>query len=120
MSTELQVVAPDDAQRTAPEAGLLRQVMSWNSELMLVRNTMEAGWVGAAHQHPHQQLVYVVSGELLLTVNGSEERIPAGHSLLVPGGVVHQGRTLVASEVLDIFTPYRADYAPGDMHSPQG
>ena len=111
MSAHDSVIRPDDAAMTAPEPGLRRQVMSYSPALMLVRNKMDAGWVGAAHSHPHEQMVYVVAGELLLTVAGVEHRIAAGSSLSVAGGLEHQGRTVGAAEVLDIFTPYRADYA---------
>ena len=34
-----------------------------------------------------------------------------GDCFLVPGGVEHQASALADSEVLDIFTPMREDYA---------
>ncbi len=96
---------------TAPEPGLQRQVMSWTPSLMLVRHTMEKGWVGAKHSHPHEQLVYVVKGHLAFEYPGARFEIKAGDSFLVPGDVAHQAYALEDSEVLDVFTPYREDYA---------
>jgi quercetin dioxygenase-like cupin family protein len=29
--------------------------------MMLVRHTMEKGWAGNRHSHPHEQLVYIVN-----------------------------------------------------------
>lgn len=105
------VVHRNNEQMTNPEPGLKRQVMSYTPEMMLVRHTMEPGWVGAAHSHPHQQLVFVVSGHIVLTTPDGDHTLRAGDSIIVPGDAVHQARAFEASEVLDVFTPYREDYA---------
>jgi quercetin dioxygenase-like cupin family protein len=67
--------------------------------------------VGAAHSHPQEQLVYVVSGAIELTIAGVAHVLSAGDSILVAGGVEHQASAERASEVLDVFAPFRADYA---------
>jgi quercetin dioxygenase-like cupin family protein len=111
MSAADEVVHSVDSSMTSPEPGLRRQVMSYSPEIMLVRHKMEPGWVGAAHSHPHEQLVFVVSGAIELTVGGVTHSLSAGDSILVAGDIEHQARTDRASEVLDVFTPFRADYA---------
>ena len=111
MSITDSVIHSDDSTMTRPEPGLRRQVMSYSKDLMLVRHKMEAGWVGAAHSHPQEQLLYVVSGAIQLTIAGVTHALSAGDSILVAGAAEHQARTDRASEVLDIFTPYRSDYA---------
>lgn len=93
------------------EPGLLRQVLAYTGKLMLVRHLMEPGWVGARHSHPHEQLVYIVSGHLRFTGGGRTFDARTGDSFVVPGGVEHQACALEPSEVLDVFTPYREDYA---------
>ena len=105
------VVHRDNEQMTNPEPGLKRQVMSYTPEMMLVRHTMEPGWIGAAHSHPHQQLVFVVSGHIVLTTPDGDHTLRAGDSMIVPGDAMHQARAFEASEVLDVYTPYREDYA---------
>jgi quercetin dioxygenase-like cupin family protein len=95
-----------------PEPGLRRQVMSYSPSMMLVRHTMNQGWVGARHSHPHEQLVYIVRGRLRFQHPGGVFDVGAGDSFLVPGNVEHQASALEDSEVLDIFTPMREDYAP--------
>ena len=95
-----------------PEPGLRRQVMSYSPSMMLVRHTMKKGWVGARHSHPHEQMVYIVSGHLTFEHPGGIVEAKAGDSFLVPGGVEHQASALADSEVLDLFTPCREDYAP--------
>ena len=105
------VTHADDSLTVSPEPGLRRQVMSWSPEMMLVRNRMEAGWVGAAHSHPHQQIVYVVSGDIRFELEGEVFPLHAGDSIHVPGGTQHQASSEGGAEVLDIFTPFREDYA---------
>ena len=111
MSAADEVIKSVDSSMTSPEPGLKRQVMSFSPGIMLVRHKMEPEWVGAAHSHPQEQLVYVVSGAIELTIAGVAHALSAGDSILVAGGVQHQARSGRASEVLDVFAPYRADYA---------
>lgn len=105
------VIKSDDSSMSSPEPGIRRQVMSYSKEIMLVRHKMEPGWTGAAHSHPHEQVVFVVSGAIKLTIAGVTHALSAGDSILVAGGIQHQASTDRASEVLDVFTPYRAEYA---------
>jgi quercetin dioxygenase-like cupin family protein len=97
-----------------PEPGLEREILAYDSTMMLVRHRMRKGWVGAAHSHPHKQMVYVVSGHIRLSTAGpaGESTIDAaaGDSFIVEPGIEHQATALEDSVVLDIFTPAREDY----------
>jgi quercetin dioxygenase-like cupin family protein len=95
----------------SPEAGLSRQVLAYTHGLMLVRHLMEKGWVGARHSHPHEQLVYVVRGHIQFTGGGKTFDARAGDSFVVQGGIEHQASAIEESEVLDVFSPFREDYA---------
>lgn len=107
----IRLVELKDATLFSPEAGLSRQVLAYSDQLMLVRHLMDKGWVGARHSHPHEQLVYVISGHLRFSGGGSTFDVKAGDSFIVPGGMEHQASALEESEVLDVFAPYREDYA---------
>jgi len=105
--------AQADAPSFSPEPGLVRRILANNSKLMLVEHRMEAGWVGARHSHPHDQLVYVLQGHLVFQCGAADEfEAKAGDSFVVRGGVEHQARASKASHVLDVFTPTREDYLP--------
>ncbi len=108
---EIEVIPSQDQSMSNPEPGLRRQVMSYSPSMMLVRHRMEKGWVGARHSHPHEQMVYVVSGHLKFQHPGGVFEAKAGDSFLVAGNVEHQASALEDSEILDVFTPYREDYA---------
>ena len=62
------------------------------------------------HQHPHEQISYVISGNFEFTVGDKTTILGPGMVALIPGGVVHGGRTITACRVIDIFTPVREDY----------
>ena len=104
-------ITPNHAPSTTPEPGMIREVLAHSPHLMLVRHQFTAGWVGAAHAHPHHQLVYVISGAIAITVEGETQTAHAGDSFVVDGGVTHQATALENSVVLDVFTPIRQDYA---------
>ena len=103
--------ATDATPKTTPEPGMVRQVLAYNPQLMLVRHQFTKGWVGARHSHPHHQVVYIVRGHLLFEAEGKKWDLRTGDSVVVDGKLDHQASAIEDSEVLDIFTPYREDYA---------
>jgi quercetin dioxygenase-like cupin family protein len=111
MSSTIEVTPSKELGMTSPEPGLKRQVMSYSPAMMLVRHTMQKGWVGTKHSHPHEQLVYIIKGGIRFEYPGGTFDARTGDSFLVPGGVEHQASAFEDSEVLDVFTPMREDYA---------
>jgi len=107
----ISVIASREECMSIPEAGLRRQVMSYSPSMMLVRHTMTEGWVGARHSHAHEQMVYILRGRIRFEHPGGILDVGPGDSFLVPGNVEHQACALEDSEVLDIFTPMREEYA---------
>ncbi len=110
-SNAIEVIPSNQEAMSTPEPGLRRQVMSYSPAMMLVRHTMTKGWAGARHSHPHVQMVYIVSGRIRFEYPDTAFEVGPGDCFLVPGGVEHQASALEDSEVLDIFTPMREDYA---------
>ena len=104
------VVTRAETKQSSPEAGLRRFVGAFNDKLFLAEHRMEKGWVGSVHSHPHEQIVYVVSGHLTLNCAGKTFDLHAGDSFVVRGGVEHQASAVEESHVIDVFTPCREDY----------
>jgi quercetin dioxygenase-like cupin family protein len=96
---------------SSPEPGMQRQVLAYNQNLMLVRHRFVKGWKGTSHSHPHEQLVYVVTGRIVFVGDGETIELRSGDSVIVKGNVEHQAAVLEDSEVLDVFAPCREDYA---------
>jgi quercetin dioxygenase-like cupin family protein len=72
---------------------------------------VEANAVVPLHSHEHEQLGYVVSGEVTMTIDGVDHRLGPGDAYQIPGEVEHGARAGAAGcRVLDIFQPVREEY----------
>ena len=71
---------------------------------------LAAGAVVASHQHPHDQLSYVVAGEVEFTIGAETRVMKPGTCALIPGGTPHGCRAITACRLVDAFTPVREDY----------
>lgn len=71
---------------------------------------LAAGTVVPRHEHPHEQVTYVLAGRFEFTVGDETRILEPGMAALIPGGTPHGGRTLTACRVLDVFSPVREDY----------
>jgi quercetin dioxygenase-like cupin family protein len=69
-----------------------------------------AGSTFPEHQHPHEQVVTVLAGELELVVAGEPYRLTPGTTFVIPPDTPHSGRAIVDTRVLDTFAPSREDY----------
>jgi quercetin dioxygenase-like cupin family protein len=110
---DLMFVAEREAEFHSPEPGLLRRILAHNERMMLVEHRMERTWVGTRHSHPHDQMVYVIGGRLRFQCGEEEFEAGAGDSFVLRGGIELSARAIEAAVVLDVFTPYRADYVTG-------
>ncbi len=70
----------------------------------------KAGSVLPEHQHPHQQVTNVISGELSMTVDGETRVCKAGDAVVIPGHTPHSARALTDCYLIDVFQPVREDY----------
>lgn len=71
---------------------------------------LDADTVVPIHQHPHEQVTYVIEGRFEFTVGGETRLLEPGMAALIPGGTPHGGRTLTPCRVVDLFAPVREDY----------
>ncbi|MBN1122488.1 MAG: cupin domain-containing protein [Anaerolineae bacterium] len=108
--TEKYFVFNADAEPVEVLPGLTRRTLGQTADMMIVEFHGNAGVVLPEHSHPHQQVGYCSSGEIILTVNGVKKHCKPGDSWQVPGGVIHQATFPVDSIVIDIFSPPREDY----------
>lgn len=91
--------------------GAQRRILSYGGGLMAVQFTFEAGVTSAWHSHPHEQIGYVISGEIDIVMDGRDTvRLKAGGSYYVPSNIKHNIVTYAPSVLLDCFTPVRQDF----------
>lgn len=69
------------------------------------------GAIVATHDHPHEQLGYMLEGSMRLTIGDDERDLGPGDAYAIPGGVSHSATGGPAGGLaLDVFSPLREDY----------
>ena len=65
------------------------------------------------HQHPHEQIVYILGGQIRFHVGDEQTLLGPGGLLVVPPNTMHWGEVVGDEPVLnlDVFTPQRPEYA---------
>ena len=80
---------------------------------MIVWWSMKAGSHAAAHRHPHEQIVWIMSGRMDFRIASEKRSMVAGDVAVIKGGVEHEGFFPEDSEVVDVFAPVREDFIAG-------
>jgi len=63
------------------------------------------------HAHPHEQVSYVVEGEIYFLLEGERERLGPGDMFLVPPDKPHSIQLLTKHvRLVDCFNPIREDF----------
>src|SRR3954468_7741316 len=66
---------------------------------------LQANTAVPLHQHPHEQVTYVLEGEFRFSIGAETTVLKPGMVALIPSGVMHGGTTLTACRVIDLFSP---------------
>ena len=106
----MKLVRSNDTISARPFPGVTRETLAYGERAMLTRNSFAAGAELAAHAHPHEQVTYVIAGELRLTVGDKTLLLKPGDSVCVPPNVAHAAAAEVHTVVLDAFAPPREDF----------
>lgn len=91
---------------------LSRRMMS-GKQGMAVWWDAKAGAHAGSHSHPHEQLVWVIRGEIDLRIGDEKRTMKPGDIAVIPGGIEHEAWFTRDSEVMDIFAPPRQDFLTG-------
>ena len=62
------------------------------------------------HSHPHEQITYLIEGELEMVIGGEKMLLTPGMVHVIPGNVPHSAVARTFVRVLDAFSPVREDY----------
>jgi quercetin dioxygenase-like cupin family protein len=63
-----------------------------------------------AHSHPHEQITFIVEGELEMVIGGEKMLLTPGMVHVIPGNTLHSAYARTACKVIDAFSPVREDY----------
>jgi quercetin dioxygenase-like cupin family protein len=105
-------ITPVEASQTEQLKSVYRRTMATTDKMMLCEFFIERDGIVPEHQHPHEQVGYVIYGRLEMTIGGETRVCHPGDTYQIPGGVVHSARALVDTLLIDVFSPPREEYRP--------
>jgi quercetin dioxygenase-like cupin family protein len=71
---------------------------------------IEAGSDLPQHQHPHEQITYIIEGQLDMVIGGKPCSLTAGMHYVIPSNIPHGAVAVTNCKVIDVFNPTRDDY----------
>jgi len=82
----------------------------WGENMLAAVVELEAGAVLPTHQHHHEQISYILEGELEFDLDGESQIVKTGDIVVIPSNVKHTVKVgEKAAKVLDMFSPVRED-----------
>ena len=90
--------------------GISRKVLAHSDNMMAVEVHFEKGAIGSMHNHPHEQLTYVLSGVFEFTIGDEKKIVKAGDTMYKEPKIEHGCVCLEAGILIDNFTPMRKDF----------
>ena len=71
---------------------------------------IKQGCIMPQHQHPHEQITHLVSGELEMEIGGEKMLLTTGVVHVIPSNTPHGAVAITDCKVIDSFSPARDDY----------
>ena len=81
---------------------------------MLAQIYLKRGALVPMHSHESEQMTYILQGALKVVVDGEEMTVREGEVLHIPSRIPHQAEALEDTFELDVFSPIRLDWLPGE------
>lgn len=94
--------------------GIVLKTLAHGEKTLLAEFRMRQGSVLPQHEHPHEQTGYLVSGHMRLHVGDETYEAVPGDSWCIPGNVRHGADILADTVAVEVFSPVREDYLPGE------
>lgn len=90
--------------------GVNFEVLATGDKSMVTKMNYKKGDKVPFHSHPNEQSGYVISGEYNIEYGKVKETLKSGDSYCIPENIDHSWEVITGGEVIDVFTPARADY----------
>ncbi|OGW36635.1 MAG: hypothetical protein A2Y97_13805 [Nitrospirae bacterium RBG_13_39_12] len=97
----------DKAQVVTFGKGILLTVLGSGEKLNATHWSTPAGTVSPSHEHPEEQIGYVIKGRIEVTIGRETSELKTGDCYFIAGNMPHHFRLIEDSEVIDIFSPPR-------------
>ena len=105
------VTSREERDRNELAVGVEASHVGHGDRLHGIEVTIEPGAAVETHDHPHEQITYVVRGEIVLTIDGDDHHIGEGSAAHLPGDTPHAVRNESNERAIitDTFSPPRED-----------
>jgi len=71
---------------------------------------LKKGSVVPEHHHPHEQITYILEGQLNMVIGGQPCLLTQGMYHIIPSDTPHSAVAITDCTVIDTFSPTREDY----------
>jgi quercetin dioxygenase-like cupin family protein len=71
---------------------------------------IKKGGISPEHHHVHEQITYILEGELEMVIGGEKILFTAGCVHVIPSHVPHSALAITDCKIIDSFAPARDDY----------
>ena len=93
-----------------PAKGVQLKTLVHGEKTHLCEFKLKKGSALPAHNHPHEQTGYLVSGSLKFRIGDDVLDAVGGDSWSIPGGMEHAVEVLEDSLIVEVFSPLREEY----------
>jgi quercetin dioxygenase-like cupin family protein len=77
---------------------------------MLTYFEFEQGQKIPSHEHPHEQITFILEGKMQFRLGDEIKYLKAGEGVTVPSNMKHSVYALRPVKVVDAWNPVREDY----------
>ena len=71
---------------------------------------IKAGTIMPKHQHVHEQITYILEGQLDMEIDGVVCSLTPGCYYVIPSNIWHSATAITACKLIDVFGPVREEY----------
>jgi quercetin dioxygenase-like cupin family protein len=82
--------------------------------MTIARLHLKGGSTVPEHHHVNEQVAFVVNGALKFVIGGVTQELRSGQCVVIPPDIPHSVEVLEDTDVIDTFSPPRADWIAGD------
>ena len=103
-----------DGGYSTPLPGVRQRTLVFGERTLMTEFLLAKDSALPSHAHPYEQTGYLVKGHLVLRIGEAEHDATPGDSWCIPMNAIHGARILEDSIAIEVFSPARADYLPGN------
>ena len=71
---------------------------------------IKAGTIMPKHQHVHEQITYIIEGQLDMNIDDVDYSLTPGSYHVIPSNVWHGANAITDCKLIDVFGPVREEF----------